>query len=158
MGEESGRVEEDRQLTFREKFWGLRPWKRHSTILMAAGVIYALIGWVYAFGPPSPPRDHALLILTQLAPVQVWGILFLASGVATMISSRWPPMSEAWGYMVLAGLSAAWCATYLLGLVFYNSPANLSGGILWGLLAFMWWAISGLLNPDRTAVITGGGS
>ena len=158
MGEESGRVEEDRQLTFREKFWGLRPWKRHSTILMVEAVIYEVIGGVYSFGPPSPPRDHALLILTQLAPVQVWGILFLASGVATMISSRWPPMSEAWGYMVLAGLSAAWCATYLLGLVFYNSPANLSGGILWGLLAFMWWAISGLLNPDRTAVITGGGS
>jgi uncharacterized membrane protein HdeD (DUF308 family) len=158
MGEESGAVEENHKLTFREKFWGLRPWKRHSTILMVAGVIYAIIGWVYAFGPSNPLRDRALIILTQIAPVQVWGIIFLASGVATMISSRWPPLSEAWGYMLLAGISAAWCATYLLGLAFYDSSANLSGATLWGLLAFMWWAISGLLNPDRTAVITGGGS
>lgn len=158
MGEESGTVGENHQLTLRDRFWGLRPWKRHSTILMVGGFMYAVIGWVYAFGPPNPLRDRALVILTQIASVQLWGTIFLAAGIATMISSRWPPVSEAWGYMVLEGLSAAWCATYLLGLVFYNSSANLTGGIVWGLLAFMWWAISGLLNPDRTAVISGGGS
>lgn len=158
MGEESRAVEENHKLTLRDKFWGLRPWKRHSTILMVAGILYCIIGWVYAFGPANPLRDIALLVLTQIAPLQVWGGVFLASGFGAMISSRWPPVSEAWGYMLLAGLSAAWSATYLLGLVFYKMTANLSGVILWGLLAFMWWAISGLLNPDRTAVISGGGS
>jgi Mn2+/Fe2+ NRAMP family transporter len=158
MGEESGIVEENHKLTFRDKFWGLRPWRRHSTIVMVAGIMYCLIGYIYAFGPTNPLRDRSLVVLTQIAPVQVWGMIFLASGVVTMISSRWPPMSEAWGYMVLAGISAAWCTTYLLGLLFYNLSVNLSGAVLWGLLAFMWWAISGLLNPDRTAVISGGGS
>jgi len=158
MGEDSGAVEENHKLTFREKFWGLRPWKRHSTILMVAGIMYSIIGWAYGFGPRNPARDAGLTVLLQIAPLHFWGGVFVTCGVLVMISSRWPPLSEAWGYMLLAGISAAWCATYLLGYLFYQVSANVSGVVLWGLLAFMWWAVSGLLNPDQTAVISGGRS
>jgi hypothetical protein len=139
------------------KFWGLRPWKRHSMILLVAGVLYALIGYQYIIAPPNKTRDDSLVVVLQIAPLWVWGITYLVAGVLVMLSSIWPPFSETWGYMVLAGLSAAWMATYFIGYMFFHAPpSGLSGSLLWGLLAFMWWAISGLLNPDNTAVTSRG--
>lgn len=153
MGEESGNMDTN----VVRKFWGLRPWKRHSTILMVAGVLYFLIGFQYIIAPPNKTRDDSLVVVLQIAPLQFWGATYLAAGMLVMISSRWPPFSETWGYMLLAGLSAAWMATYLIGFLFFHAPpSGLSGSLLWGLLAFMWWAISGLLNPDNTAVISRG--
>lgn len=153
MGEEYGSVEENLHITKLHRFWGLRPWKRHSLILSVGGVLYAFIGFLYVRSPPSNNRELALKVLLQVAPIQTWGSVFILSGLLSIISSRWPLFSEKWGYMVLTGMSSGWAATYLLGVVFFGAPsANLSQVMLWGLLAFMWWAISGLLNPDTTAV------
>lgn len=157
MGEERGNMEENLRVKFIRKFWGLRPWKRHSTILMVVGILYALIGFQYIIAPPSEARERSLVAILQFAPIQFWGGVFLASGLLTSISSRWPPFAETWGYMTLTGLSAAWAASYLVGWAVYHAPAsNTTGAVLWGLLAFVWWAISGLLNPDNTAVASHG--
>lgn len=67
-----------------------------------------------------------------------------------MMSTRWPPLAETWGYMVLTGLSSGWAATYLTGVIFFHAPAtNLGQVFVWGCLGFMWWAISGLPNPEK---------
>lgn len=153
MGEESGGVEENLHVGKTRRWWGLRPWKRHSLILMVSGFLYAFVGFQYMVVPPSRGRQLALEVILQIAPLQFWGGVFLFAGVLAMISSRWPPLAETWGYMVLTGISAGWSATYLTGMIFFKSPATNSTQVfLWGLLAFMWWGISGLVNPDHTSV------
>jgi hypothetical protein len=140
------------------KFWGLRPWKRHSTILMVVGILFVLVGFQYIVSTPSRMREISLAVVLQIAPIEFWGGVFVFAGLLSMLSARWPPLTETWGYMVLTGLSAGWSATYLMGILFFGSPATNSTQVfLWGCLAFMWWAISGLLNPDRTAVTNNGG-
>lgn len=135
------------------RFRGLRPWSRHGLILVVAGFLYVLVGFQYMLAPPSAGRNSALKVILEIAPLQVWGGLFILAGLLSIVSSRWPPMSNAWGYMVLAGLSAGWAATHLTGILFFHAPgATSTQVILWGCLGFMWWAISGLLNPDKTAV------
>jgi ascorbate-specific PTS system EIIC-type component UlaA len=157
MGEERGNMEENLRVKMIRRFWGLRPWKRHSTILRVVGILYAVIGYQYIVADPNPARERSLIAILQFAPIQFWGVVFFASGILTSISSRWPPFSSTWGYMMLTGLSAAWSASYLIGWMFYHSPStNVSGVIVWGLLAFVWWAISGLLNPDSTPVASHG--
>lgn len=158
MGEGSGGLEEDRDMKQPHHIWGLRPWKRHSTILMVVGLLYMLIGWSYIISTPSRLRENSLAVVLQFAPIQFWGGLFVMAGLMSMISSRWPPMTETWGYMVLTGLSSGWSATYLTGILFFHAPAGVSitQTVLWGLLGFMWWAISGLVNPDHTGVIEDG--
>lgn len=157
MGEVRGCVEEGFSMRRILRFWGLRPWKRHSTILMVVGILYALIGFAYFSAPPNKTRDATLVVVLQIAPIQFWGGVFFLAGILTSMSSRWPPFAETWGYMVLTGLSAGWAAAYLMGVLFFNGPtAGITGGLLWGLLAFIWWAISGLLNPDKTAVAHNG--
>lgn len=139
----------------KRRFWGLRPWKRHSAILMVAGVLYILIGLSYVLDRPNSVRDKSLVVLLQLFPLAVWGVIFIFVGVVTCISSRWPPFHETWGYTILTGLSSMWMTAYFTGFLFYHAQ-SLSGAILWGLVAFMWWAISGLLNPDKTGAMSRG--
>lgn len=142
---------------FIKYFWGIRPWERHSLVLMVAGFAYIATGSSYILATPTEARRLALQVALDRMPIQFWGIVFICCGVCSIISSRWPPFTETWGYMVLTGISGGWSATYITGVVLEDSPAtNLSGGLVWGLLAFMWWAISGLLNPDTTAVTNNG--
>lgn len=139
------------------KYFGIRPWRRHSLVLLVAGAAYILIGSSYIFTEPTPGRNLALEVALKWLPIDFWGFLFILAGILAIISSRWPPFTETWGYMVLAGLSAGWGAVYGTGVLFGNSPAsNLSATLLWGLLGFMWWAISGLLNSDKSAVTHNG--
>lgn len=146
-------LEEDEPM-MAPRWWGLRSWNRHSTILLVVGFLFVLIGLSYAFSKPSQNRETALAALLQVAPLNFWGWIFVATGLLSMISTRWPPLSETWGYTALTGLCSGWSAAYLTGIIFFNSPwASLTQVILWGVLAFLWWAISGLPNPEKMVVI-----
>lgn len=137
-------------------YWGFRPWARHSIVLLVAGVVYVMIGVGYTLSKANETRANSLQVLLKWAPMEVWGSVFIFAGVLAMISSRWPPFTHVWGYVVLTGLSAGWGGVYLTGVIFYDSPTtNLSAALLWGLLSFMWWAIGGLINPENSAVKLG---
>lgn len=131
-------------------FWGLRPWKRHGKILTGAGIVYALIGVVYIVARPNENRDISLQVLLRVAPLQFWGAVFVFAGVLAVISSRWPEFNDTWGYVVLTSLSVGWGSAYLMGMLFLGTPlTNISGFLVWSLLGFLWWGISGLTNPHR---------
>lgn len=122
---------------------------------MVAGAVYISIGVTMILaGEPSPGRQEALYLPLHWTPQELWGVVWVGAGVMSVISSRWPPVSETWGYIVLTGLSAGWCAFYLVNIIFGDSPlSNMNQVFSWGLVAFLWWAISGLLNPaDKQAL------
>jgi hypothetical protein len=133
--------------------WALRPWSRHGLILVVAGFMYAMVGVSYILASKSVNRLNSLEILLRIAPLSFWGSVFIVAGVLAMISSRWPTFSETWGYMVLTGLSAGWGSTYLMGILFGNAPwTNVNGFIVWGLLGFFLWGVSGLVNPEKVVI------
>lgn len=130
--------------------WGLRPWKRHGKILTGAGIVYALIGVAWIAGKNNETRRVSLQVLLRIAPMEFWGGVFIFAGLLAIISSRWPPFADTWGYIVLTSLSVGWGTAYLVGILFLGSPwTNISGFLLWGLFGFLWWGISGLTNPHR---------
>jgi hypothetical protein len=52
--------------------------------------------------------------------------------------------------MTLAGLAAGWGVFYILGVIFGDATVgSLANGICWLLVAFLWWAISGLISPEN---------
>lgn len=135
---------------------GLRPWKRHSLVLLVAGLIFCMIGFSYTVSEVAPARQQALYVALKWMPMPGWGAVFIFAGLLAILSSRWPPISKTWGYMVLTGLSAGWAAFYFVAIVIGESPiANISGTFSWGLIGFMWWAISGLLNPNDVRLQAG---
>ena len=112
-------------------------------------MVYIAIGISYLVSDPTESRVQALYYATKVMPYNNWGWVFVAAGLLSIISSRWPPVSETWGYFVLTGQGAAWTSFYLAGVVFHGTPySNLSAALSWGLIAFLWWAISGLINPN----------
>lgn len=129
----------------------LRPWRRHSLVLTLGGLIYAGIGWVYVITGTNPARIESLELALNLMPMPGWGLCFITAGTLGILSSRWPPASEKWGYTAMSALASLWGSFYVLGPLFFDGPASgLAGGLVWHLIAFMWWAISGLDNPhDR---------
>lgn len=126
----------------------VRPWTKHSQILMAGGwgLIATGIGYLYII--PGGPRWEALVVARKLMPIDAWALVWVLVGLLAIISSRWPPASEKWGYMVLTGHCSAWSAFHLVGLPFIDEwQSSFISVVVWGLLAFLWWAIGGLNNP-----------
>lgn len=135
---------------------GFRKFERHSLVLVFAGVIYMAIGLVYLVTGPSPYRTQGLYYALQIMGYHQWGAIFVLSGGAAVLSSRWPPLNESWGYILLTGLSTGWATFYAAGVIFHDTPpTNIIGALCYGLLGFMWWAISGLVNPTRLDWLAG---
>lgn len=132
-------------------WWALRPWRRHSTVLAVAGTVYALVGFSYIVADANPSRQVALQLALQWMPLPAWGVVWIITGLLAFLSSRWPPASETWGYTAMTGLAAGWSAFYLIGIALGAPAQGFSGVLVWGLVAFMWWAISGLVNPEDIA-------
>ena len=135
---------------FKRHYIGIRPWTRHSLVLLVAGTVYICIGVVYLNIPSSGPTYNALSIARNWISLDTWASLWMLTGVLAILSARWPPKVETWGYMALTGLSAGWGAFYILGVIFGdNTLGSLAVGMMWLLVAFLWWAISGLISPEQ---------
>lgn len=128
----------------------LRPWQRHSLVLAVAGVVYVSLGCVYLTIPLTPDRAESLKLALAIMPMKAWACAWIVVGLLALTSTRWPPASKTWGYSALTGLAAAWGSAYLLGVLLLGVPAAMgaAGALVWFLVAFLWWAISGLMNPD----------
>lgn len=141
---------------------GIRPWTRHSLVLMVAGLMYAMVGISYLVTGLDDTRKvsvaghlqfgHKALGVFDLdaSDHAIWtfyAVNWIIVGALAMISSRWPPASETWGYTAMCSFSTFWSGCYLLSLNSGSPDRVLSGALVWALLAFLWWAISGLVNP-----------
>jgi hypothetical protein len=98
---------------FKRRFLKLRPFKRHGVILMVAGFIYMAIGVSYIAAPTTEEVRHNLVIALIWFPLHFWGGVWFGVGLLALISSRWPPVFESWGYAVLTGTSG-WLERNLL--------------------------------------------
>ena len=135
------------------RYYGLRPWNRHGLVLAFAGFMYMFIGVSYLFASPESSRWRALVVARNVMPLDAWAMVWVFIGFLTLVSSRWPPTADRWGYMVLTGWSAGWAAVYAMGVIFEDNPlSDLTGTFIFGQVAFMWWVISGLTNPQKTIV------
>jgi hypothetical protein len=126
----------------------LRPWERHSLVLAVAGLVYIGYGILQIILPVTDSRREGLQLLTNIAPLSLWGVVWIFTGCLALLSTRWPPQSKTWGYTALSGVAAGWASGYLFGVIFLDvSVTVLTGAMVWYLVAFLWFAISGLLNP-----------
>lgn len=131
------------------ELFGLRDWQRHSLVLAVAGTVYVLIGASYILAPAEGSRASALRVAQAWLPFWAWGCVWIVVGLLAILSSRWPPASETWGYTTMTALATAWAAFYAAGIVLGAPTQGASGVLVWSLVAFMWWAISGLVNPTK---------
>lgn len=131
----------------------IRPWRRHSLVLAFAGLVYLMIGLLMILLPMTDQRAASLLLVLRIAPIEFWGAVWVTHGLAALLSTRWPETSETWGYTAMSGLAAFWAAQFAMGTLLLGGPLqNLNGTLIYGLLAFLWWGISGLRNPEEMPI------
>lgn len=133
--------------------WGLRPWTRHSLVLAVAGLAYVAIGFTYMLATPVESRESALQVALNVMDLQTWGVAWILVGVSAILSSRWPPASETWGYSAMSGLAAWWACCYFAGVALGAENQSTSGGLVWSLVAFLWWSVAGLMNPRELVCV-----
>lgn len=127
-----------------------RHWTRHSLILIGAGLIYIGIGIGFHAAPPIVAKDPSLVVALHWLSMHAWGWVYIAAGTIALSASLWPSKNKVWGYMVLTGLSSAWACFYALAIVFHHAPSLVwISVLLWSVLAFNWWAVSGLISPEH---------
>lgn len=136
----------------RESFFVVKPWTRHSLILIMAGVGYIFTGIIKIFTTPTETQKDALYYAVSIMPMHYWGVGFIIIGLIAFLSSRWPVWPKTFGYTVLTGWSSAWAAFYIIGgIAAQGQIVYFSTGAVWALVAFLWWAISGLVSPEELA-------
>lgn len=141
---------------FKRHYIGIRPWTRHSLVLLVAGLVYVVIGIVYMRTRVGSPTWEALVTAREWLSLDVWACTWIVVGTLSMISSRWPPVAEKWGYMALTSLAGGWGAFYILGVIFGpNTLGSITVGLVWWLVGFLWWAISGLVSPETIGEANG---
>lgn len=124
----------------------VRPWDRHGLILLIAGLTYILIGVAYMVSEDPYVDQDQLRLALYIAPYFVWYVGFIVVGVIAMVSSRWPSTTRPIGYAALTAWSTAWAGFHIIGGL--SQPINVTyivGGLMMGMLGFLWWAISALI-------------
>lgn len=125
-------------------------WTRHSLVLTVAGLIYIGIGYAFMISPGYVGKDPSLTSALRLLPLHGWGIVYICTGALAMLAAHSPIGKKSWGYMILTALSSAWAALYVLSVISGGAPRmTLLSSLIWLLLAFIWWAVSGLLSPEH---------
>jgi len=141
------------------KWLSFRPWERHSLVLMVGGSVYMIIGLIFMnTSEMTSTREQTLALALRHAPLHTWGFVFFSGGLLALLSSKWPSFNNSWGYMVLTGLASGWSGMYLLGYILNGRfMMTLGYASVWALIAFMWWGISGLVNPEKVLEVVENG-
>lgn len=129
----------------------VRPWQRHSIVLLMGGLVYLNQGQVYLRVRLTDDRAAGLAAALHLTggSAKPWGALWVVVGLMALVSTVWPPQSKTWGYTALAAMSAFWGSVYGLSTLLLGAPPNNYTGLgVWWLVAVLWWGVSGLVNPD----------
>lgn len=126
----------------------IKPWNRHGLILLTAGFAYILIGIAFMLSEETPIRRENLRHMLSLMPFDWWCVGFVIVGVLSILSSRWPSKPRTLGYSALTGWTVLWSGLYIFGGL--SDPLHwgyVAIGLGWGMLGFLWWAVSGLISP-----------
>ncbi|QJD49660.1 membrane protein [Gordonia phage Secretariat] len=139
----------------RKKWYHVKPWSRHGLILTTAGITYIAIGVMFCSQEATELRSENLKLALEIMPYRGWGIGFIVVGIITVISARWPYAPKSLGYSVLTGWSTAWAGFHIFGGIETGNTAYVASGFSWAMVAFMWWAVSGLISPPKERTIGG---
>lgn len=133
-----------------KKWHHVKPWDRHGLILMTAGLAYILIGIAFLSSEVTQSREDNLRHVLRVMPYDVWCAAFVVVGIISIISSRWPSKPRTLGYATLTGWTSACAGFYIIGGL--SEPMNtayVAIGFVWGMMGFLWWAVSGLVCPPN---------
>jgi hypothetical protein len=120
---------------------------RRGAILLSYGVVWAIVGYGQITSPA--PDLRGLRLLLQMMPLDVWGWIWVASGLIAIISA-WLPQERDWpGFLALPLMVLPWAASYLLAWILGDFPRGWVAAVVWGAIAAPVLVAAGWREPPR---------
>ena len=120
---------------------------RRGAILLSYGVVWAIIGYGQITSPA--PDLRGLRLLLQMMPLDVWGWIWVASGLIAIISA-WLPQERDWpGFLALPLMVLPWAVSYLLAWIIGDFPRGWVAAVVWGAIAAPVLVTAGWREPPR---------
>jgi len=120
---------------------------RRGAILLCYGIVWAIIGYGQITSPA--PDLRGLRLLLQMMPLDVWGWIWVASGLIAIISA-WLPQERDWpGFLALPLMVLPWATSYLLAWVIGDFPRGWVAAVVWGAIAAPVLVVAGWREPPR---------
>lgn len=120
---------------------------RRGAILLCYGVVWAIIGYGQITSPA--PDLRGLRLLLQMMPLDVWGCLWVVSGLIAIVSA-WLPQGRDWpGFLALPLMVLPWTVSYLLAWIIGDFPRGWVAAVVWGAIAAPVLVVAGWREPPR---------
>jgi hypothetical protein len=120
---------------------------RRGAILLCYGVVWAIIGYGQITAPA--PDLRGLRLLLQMMSLDVWGCLWVASGLIAIVSA-WLPQGRDWpGFLALPLMVLPWTVSYLLAWIIGDFPRGWVAAVVWGAIAAPVLVVAGWREPPQ---------
>lgn len=120
---------------------------RRGAILLCYGIVWAIIGYGQITSPA--PDLRGLRLLLQMMPLDVWGWIWVASGLIAIVSAWLPPEKDWPGFLALPLMVLPWAVSYLLAWIIGDYPRGWLASVVWGAIAAPVLVVAGWREPPR---------
>lgn len=120
---------------------------RRGAILLCYGIVWAIIGYGQITSPA--PDLRGLRLLLQTMPLDVWGWIWVASGLIAIVSAWLPPERDWPGFLALPLMVLPWTVSYLLAWIIGDYPRGWLASVVWGAIAAPVLVVAGWREPPR---------
>jgi fatty acid desaturase len=120
---------------------------RRGAILISYGTVWSLYGFAQITSPQ--PDQRGLKPLLEVAPLAVWGGLWVATGLVAVVAA-WLPQGLDWaGFLALPAMVLPWMGSYAAAWVTGDFPRGWVAALVWGVIAVPVLVVAGWREPPR---------
>ncbi|MFD9069133.1 hypothetical protein [Streptomyces lasiicapitis] len=127
---------------------------RRGAILICYGTVWALYGYGQIVSPQ--PDQRGLEPLIEALSLDVWGSLWVATGLVA-VGSAWLPQGRDWpGFLALPAIVLPWMGSYLAAWISGAFPRGWVAAAVWGVIAVPVIVVAGWREPPQVKRVSGG--
>ncbi|MEU9333114.1 hypothetical protein AB0D49_08110 [Streptomyces sp. NPDC048290] len=126
---------------------------RRGAILLSYGSVWALYGYGQLISPQ--PDQRGLKLAMQLLPLEVWGWLWMASGIIAVVSAWMPQGVDGPGFLALPLIVLPWMASYLASWLQGDFLRGWVAAAVWAAIAVPVLVVAGWREPPRMKRVSG---
>lgn len=120
---------------------------RRGGFLAAFGIVYVLVGFNLTQRIPQSQAD-AYKLATALAPIWVYGLLWIACGATALLVAVWHQVGRyGAGFAALTLSASLWSVVWAAAWIHGDATRGYQGAVIYGAFAFTAQIVAGLVDP-----------